>query len=197
MSMSRPTPVLSDATLRADYPALFAPRRWGNIDLTGFHLAPAWPPLETVQSVNVVPFIGAECLLILDDRDNFQLPGGTREQGESLEETGRRELMEEVGVTFATCQPFGWFDCHSHDAVAWRPFLMHPDFTRAIAWADVERIGHPTNPADAEQIAEVRAAAIDDAVRALRHGGRPELADIYRLAAFVRDRTGPRKAILA
>ena len=33
--MSRPTPILPDATLHADYPALFAPRRWGNIDLTG------------------------------------------------------------------------------------------------------------------------------------------------------------------
>ncbi|MGC4105487.1 MAG: NUDIX domain-containing protein [Thermomicrobiales bacterium] len=185
-----PTPLPSVAELRAQYPALFVPRRWGNIDLTGFHFIASWPLLETVQSVNVVPFVGAECLLITDDRGNFQLPGGTREDGESLEETGRRELLEEVGVTFTTCHPFGWLDCHSHDARPWRPFLMHPDFTRALAWADVERVGLPTNPEGAEQIEEVRAATMAEAISALRHGGRPELADIYRLAAFMRDRTG-------
>jgi len=190
-------PRLTDDELRITYPALFARHRWGNIDLVGFHVRPAWPPLERVQSVNVVPFVGAECLLILDDRGSFQLPGGTREEGESLEETGRRELMEEVGVTFAACHPFGWFDCHSHDPQPWRPFLAHPDFTRALAWADVERIGQPTNPEDAEQIAEVRAVSVEEAARALRRGGRAELADIYRLAAFVRDRTGSTEASLA
>ncbi|MGC4193286.1 MAG: NUDIX domain-containing protein [Thermomicrobiales bacterium] len=190
-------PLLSDAELRAQYPTLFMPRRWGNIDLTGFHLVPSWPLLETVQSVNVVPFEGNRCLLIIDEHGGYQLPGGTREDGESLEETGRRELMEEAGVTFVSCHPFGWLDCHSHDATPWRPFLMHPDFTRALAWADVQRIGLPTNPEGAEQIAEVRAVSVDEADQALRYGGRPELADIYRLAAFVRDRTSQKGSRLA
>jgi ADP-ribose pyrophosphatase YjhB (NUDIX family) len=190
-------PLLSDEELHVRFPALFAPRRWGNIELTGFHLAPSWPPLESVQSVNVVPFIGQNCLLIVDDRGGFQLPGGTREEGESLEETGRRELAEEVGAAFGQCHPFGWLDCHSRDAQPWRPFLMHPDFTRALAWADVTRTGLPTNPEGAEQIAEVRLASLTEAAAALRHAGRPELADIYRLAAFVRDRTGQTEANLA
>ena len=182
-------PLLNDADLRADYPALFVPRRWGNIELTGFHVTASWPPIESVQSVNVVPFDRDHCLLILDEHGGFQLPGGTREVGESLEETGRRELIEEVGVTFTTCHPFAWWDCHSHDAQPWRPFLMHPDFTRAVAWADVERIGQPTNPEGAEHIVEVRSRPLEEADRALRRGGRPELADIYRLAAVVRNRT--------
>lgn len=183
-----PAPLLAEADLRTRYPALFTPRHWGNIDLTGFHYVPSWPPLETVQSVNVVPFVGEDCLLIVDDRGGFQLPGGTREEGETLEETGQRELLEEVGVGFDQCHPFGWLDCHSHDDRPWRPFLTHPDFTRAIAWADVTRIGPPTNPDGAEQIAEVRPLSIEDAAAALRRGGRPELADIYRLAGFVRDK---------
>lgn len=181
---------LTDAELRRAYPALFAPRRWGNIELTGFHLSTSWPALETVQSVNVVPFDAVHpdhCLVIVDERGQYQLPGGTREEGETLEETGRRELMEEVGVTFATCHAFGWLDCHSYDAQPWRPFLMHPDFTRAIAWATVERIGMPTNPDGAEQIAEVLTLTVPDAVAALRRHGRPELADLYRLAAVMRE----------
>ncbi|MGB3330383.1 MAG: NUDIX domain-containing protein [Thermomicrobiales bacterium] len=181
-----PAPLLGDDELRERFPALFVPRRWGNIDLTGFHLLSTWPPIETVQSVNIVPFQADACLVIVDERGGFQLPGGTRERGESLEETGRRELLEEVGATFAHCHPFGWLDCHSHDERPWRPFLMHPDFTRAIAWADVERIGGPTNPDGAEQIAEVLPLSPDEAASRLRHGGRPELADIYLLAASVR-----------
>lgn len=189
MTSTPTTPLLSDDELRAQFPALFTPLRWGNIVLTGFHLGNTWPDVSATQSVNVVPFVGEDVLVIRDERGHLHLPGGTRELGETLEETGRRELREEAGATFETCHPFAWWTCHSYDAQPWRPFFQHPDFIRAVAWADVEQIGSPTNPEDAEQIADVLRVSVDEATALFRTGGRPELADCYQLAALVRHRT--------
>jgi len=178
---------LTEDQLRTAYPALFAPTRWGNVTLTGFHLHATWPDIALVQSVNVVPFI-EDRVVVATTRDGYLiLPGGTRELGETLEETGRRELHEETGATFLTCTPFAYWDCFSADAKPWRPFLSHPNFTRAVAWSEVELIGDPTSPEGAEQIDAVHVLTLGEAIDRFRSGNRPELADIYQLAAEIRN----------
>jgi len=39
------------------------------------------------------------------ERDTYEVPGGHRERGETILETGKRELMEETGAVDFTIQP--------------------------------------------------------------------------------------------
>lgn len=181
---------LSLQGLKVTHPDLFGYYRWGNVTLTGFHLHDGWPDSDLVQSVNVVPFVGDRCIVIGLEDERTILPGGTREPGETLLETARRELMEETGATFESCAPFAYWECHSDDELPWRPFLAHPDFLRVVCFADVVIGGSPTNPEDAEQVTEVVLVTLDEAIARFQQDGRPELGAIYALAAELRAGNG-------
>ena len=176
----------TDPELAARYPALATPVRWANTALTGCHLVTGAPDTSLLQSVNLVPFVGDRVLVIALASGHIMLPGGTIEAGETLLETIEREMAEETGYRILTCHPFAALECISYDARPWRPHLPHPRFERLVCVGDVEPDGLPTNPADAEQIAHVDLLPLPTAVNRLRLAGRPELADLYRLAADVR-----------
>jgi 8-oxo-dGTP pyrophosphatase MutT (NUDIX family) len=175
-----------DIDLAAAYPALAQPVRWRNTALTGCHLVTGAPDTTLLQSVNLVPFVGDRVIVIALESGHIMLPGGTREAGETLLETITREMEEETGYRLRTCHPFAALECVSYDATPWRPHLPHPAFERLVCFGDVLPDGFPTNPADAEQIARVELLPVPEAVAFLRDAGRPELADVYRLAADIR-----------
>ena len=58
-------------------------------------------------------------------------------------------------------------------------------FYRAVALAEGRLLSPPTNPPGAEQIAQVQALPLSKAEAAFRGAGRGDLADLYRLAAFL------------
>ncbi|MBZ0097966.1 MAG: NUDIX domain-containing protein, partial [Taibaiella sp.] len=90
---------------------LFSPTDLGIPGLTAqFERLDAAP--EKVANINIVPFIGESCLIIVTP-DGADIPGGTLEPGETYSETARRELLEETGAHLLDLRVFGGWKCHS------------------------------------------------------------------------------------
>jgi 8-oxo-dGTP diphosphatase len=129
-------------------------------------------------------------VLCRDAEGSWILPGGTREQGESVDDCAARELAEEAGARLAG--PLQWIGAHyavTDEPVPYRPWQPHPH--KAWLWcaADVVVDSVPTNPADAEQIVEVLAAEPAEAQRLIRTHSE-WLGELLELAGQVRRRTG-------
>ena len=119
--------------------------------------------------------------------------GGTLEPGETYRDTIRRELPEEAGARLVTFELFGAWHCHSSAPQPYRPHLPHPEFYRVVGCGEIELVGQPLNPADGEMISEVGCVSVEEACHRFRASGRPEYADLYRLAAAVRAGGGPER----
>jgi 8-oxo-dGTP diphosphatase len=115
---------------------------------------------------------GGVVVCSLADGTSF-LPGGTREEGESVDDCAGRELTEEAGFLM-TGRPH-WFAAHSgvsYHRIPYRPYAPFP--LKAWLWGVVkgELVGAPTNPAGAEQVATVSVLRPRDAVEILEGEGR-------------------------
>jgi ADP-ribose pyrophosphatase YjhB (NUDIX family) len=66
------------------------------------------PPEHLITSVRCVVLSGDQ-VLVLTDRDGTRhiVPGGRRQPGESYEDTARREVLEETGLTLQSLTPLG------------------------------------------------------------------------------------------
>jgi 8-oxo-dGTP diphosphatase len=175
---------LSDS-VESRYPSLFAPARWDNLEVR-FELCDVPPPEERINNVNGVPFVGEGCLLVRLASGEWDIPGGTKEDGETHLEAAARELREEAGAHLISFKPFGAWHCLSGEAKPWRAHLAHPEFYRLVGYGQVERIGDPLNPTDGERIIEVSLVKVEEAARLLRESGRADLAELYLLAAELR-----------
>lgn len=142
-------------------------------------------PPEQIANVNVVPFIGALCVVIVTP-DGADILGGTLEPGESYLDAARRELLEEAGARLLNLRVFGAWKCHASTDRPFRPHLPHPDFYRLAAYGDVELTSEPTNLVDGETIIRVEVVPVAQAAGWFRTINRAELAELYELAAHLR-----------
>lgn len=131
------------------------------------------PPDEVVQSVRAIAVVGQRVVVCrLPDGTAF-LPGGTREQGESVDDCIRRELTEEAGFVMQG-RP-RWFAAHSGVSYHRIAYKSHAPFPlKAWLWGVVkgEILTPPTNPVGAEQVATVSVMRPEDALDVLKDEGR-------------------------
>ncbi|MDE0020077.1 MAG: NUDIX domain-containing protein [Candidatus Poribacteria bacterium] len=181
-------PVFSREALRrvdaADYPRLFSEADWG-VARVRFQLGLKGVPRKLIGCVNVAAQIDGRWVAVQFQDGRWTMPGGTRELGESLTAAARRELMEEAGCRLRLPRFFGAWRCESTMSRPHQAHVPHPMFYRAVALAEGRLLSPPTNPPGAEQIAQVQAFPLSKAEAAFRGAGRGDLADLYRLAAFL------------
>lgn len=145
-------------------PELFAPAfwEWGELDV---RFTTEEPPDELISNVHVVARTEGGIVVCRNDLGWRFLPGGTREPDEPIEETARRELLEEAGAQLVG--PLTWIGAHRADhrrPGPYRPHLPHPVSYWTNVVADVVIDQKPTNPADGEQVLEVVVLPPDEAI---------------------------------
>ncbi|MFO7320128.1 MAG: NUDIX domain-containing protein [Chloroflexota bacterium] len=160
---------------------LFADTRWGAVSAR-FELN-TLPPDELISNVNLVPYIGDRWVVIRTNEGRYEVPGGTREAGETYLDTLCRELMEEAGAELVSFKPLGAWLCTSSAPEPYKPHLPHPTFYRLAGVGEVRLAGRPANPPGGETIVAVEIVSLAGAQTRFRSCGRYDLADLYLLAA--------------
>ena len=141
----------------------------------------------------VIPCVSeTHCLMARRSNGKWVLPGGTVEPGESWEEAGRRELMEETGCVPGKLHPMGMYHCVYRNDRPRLPHVPHPVHVRVVSWADVVRNTEDrSDPDPHSRIVEVRAVLFSKAPGLFG----PESADFGELYRFAydlkRDRRSP------
>ncbi|GGD55703.1 NUDIX hydrolase [Paenibacillus nasutitermitis] len=143
-----------------------------------------------ISNISIIPTVGSKYVMIQLENGRWELPGGTLEPGEHYKDALQREVQEELGANLLTYEIFGHFKCRSIAEKPFRAHIPHPHFIRLVGFGEVELVGKPLNPLDAEQVAVVDVVDIDEAVRRLEAGGRYDIADLYKLAHYIRSEKG-------
>jgi 8-oxo-dGTP diphosphatase len=172
---------------RERFPNLFArsPFEWGGVAAGGLEIqfSLELPPDELVSNVKVVGRAAGGVVVCKSDQGWRFLPSGTREAGETVEETAQRELLEEAGASIVGALNWiGAFEVRHPGPRPYRPHLPHPISYWLYAAADVDFQGRPTNPPDGETVIEVLTLPPLDAVDYLAGFDDGQLTEVLRLA---------------
>jgi 8-oxo-dGTP diphosphatase len=120
--------------------------RWGELRLhVATYLCTWLPPVELITSARAVMLQAGQVMVVRDPVSVHILPGGRRQAGESLEQTLRRELLEETGWAIDEPHLLGIKHFrHRNPKPAGFPYpdYLYPDFFQAVYVAHA-RSFHP------------------------------------------------------
>lgn len=154
---------------------------WGAV--TGSLVLSRPVPENLVSNVHALPQLDGLAVLSRTEGRGWEVPGGTREQGESVSACIQRELREEVGGVMTSFRPIAWLDCESSAAAPYRPHIPHPSFAILLGVAELSSILSPTGWGAEELHCEASIMPLDEAVRRLRRTPGQELfAELYEVA---------------
>lgn len=176
-----------DAEWAERFPELFRshPHTWDGVRrdyVLRLTLVP--PPDDLVVNVRLVAVDAEGHVVVCETVEGWRtLPGGSRERGESLQETSERELGEEAG--YEVTGPNTWFASFTvtGNTRPWRDWHPHPLSAWLVGTASVRRVGAPTNPADGEVVIRVQTLEVEDAIAYLDgfdNGGQAQLVALAR-----------------
>lgn len=96
------------------------------------------PPLDAVTSVRCLVFRDGAVLVVRERVDCHILPGGRREPGETLEQTARREVLEETGWSLGALVPLGFLYFRPTSDARLGHSSSSPDFIHRVYMAEAE-----------------------------------------------------------
>jgi ADP-ribose pyrophosphatase YjhB (NUDIX family) len=125
--------IVAPLTLQADEEAVWPPARLR----VHTYLTTTPPPLDLVTSVRALVRRGDQILVVRDPVSVHILPGGRREEGESLLQTLEREVLEETGWTIRDARLLGLAHFHHLTPQPDSYRYPYPDFLHLVyvAWA--------------------------------------------------------------
>lgn len=163
------------------YPSLFRPHlhSWGGVtrDYT-LQLTLELPPDDLVVDVRLVANRRGQVVVCETEEGWRTLPGGSRERGERVDDTARRELMEEAGCR--TTSDVTWFASFTvtNEGRPWRAWHPFPVSAWLVGSVEVDLLTTPTNPPDGERVVAVQTLdplAAREYLSEFDNGGQAEL----------------------
>jgi len=103
--------------------------------LISCYLSTELPPLKYVTSVRSLVFRDDSVLVLRNPDDTHIYPGGRREGGETLEETLRREILEEVGWEVTEISQLGFLHFQHLTPKPEGYLYPYPDFCHIVHMA--------------------------------------------------------------
>ncbi len=130
------------AFLKGQEPGAEESALWGNGQLPlsiASYVSDRQPPFDYITSVRCV-LLQTNAVLVVQSTDGTYhiLPGGRREEGESVIETLRRELLEETGWAIKDIEFLGFMHFHHLKPKPKGYQYPHPDFFQLVFLAQAD-----------------------------------------------------------
>jgi ADP-ribose pyrophosphatase YjhB (NUDIX family) len=114
--------------------------RWGELRLhVTSYLGRDLPPLELITSARAVVLAADGVLVVRDPTGIHILPGGRRQAGETLEQTARREVLEETGWVIDPPKLLGVKHFRHLSPKPAGYHYLYPDFFQVVYGARAQR----------------------------------------------------------